>query len=363
MIKILNVTIHVGSNYGSALQTYATCYLFGKFGCIVQTLHYIPPRVTWRRYILEIHSLRDALSHLFFFPIRFVEKYLIFGRFLKKNCNLTCPFYTLDEIKNNLPDADVYVAGSDQLWNSTHNEGIDEVYYYDYLPTSAKRISFASSIGKDHLSEKEMKIVATYLKQFSCLSVREKSAELLLNKMGICGITQILDPTLLIDKDEWRPLIHRRVVKECYLLVYIPYNVASEAVIAQTAKKIASKYNLKIVTFAKHYWGYEWADKNIKFASPNDFLSLFEYADFILTNSFHGTAFSVNFNKQFWVYEPSKFPTRIYSLLELTKLHNRLLYNEISDSDLEKAIDYSNINDVLNNERKKAYSFIKQAIR
>lgn len=362
MNNILNVTIHVGSNSGSVLQTYATCYIFKKFGCIVKTLNYIPPRVTWRRYFRGIHSFKSLLSRLFLFPLKFIERYFIFGRFLKKYCNLTNAYYSLDEVVRNIPEVDIYMAGSDQLWNSSHNEGIDEVYYYNYLPHSAKRISFASSIGKESLSDEEIKIIAPYLKKFSCISVREKSAKLLFRKMGINNVTQILDPTLLMNKSDWSKLVDKRIIKEKYLLVYIPYNACSKKIIMETAKVISSKYNVKIVSFAKHYWGDSWADKNIKLASPTDFLSLFMYADFVLTNSFHGTAFSINLNKQFWVYNPSQFSTRISSLLELTGLENRLLSDKISDINLKMVIDYACVNNVLNHERERAFSFINRAI-
>ena len=107
------------------------------------------------------------------------------------------------------------------------------------------------------------------------------------------------------------------------------------------------------------------ADKTVFFSNPGDFLSLMYYADYVMTNSFHGTAFSINLNKQFSVYLPSSFGTRIVSILDLCGLGGRLLEPAeiISDGKMDETIDYMSVNVVLDEERRKAHTFLEQALK
>lgn len=361
--SILLVTVHYGANFGSALQTYATVKIFSKLGGKVTTLNYIRRSATWPSYFRDaLQSLPRFLRRLGFIPKKILNDYFLFGGFLKKYCNLTQRYTSLEQIKKNLPNADIYVTGSDQVWNSAYNDGIDQVYYWSFLPSGTRKISFSSSIGKEDLSSSEFEEVKEQLTSYSALSVREKSAKCLLEKMNFVDVEHLLDPTFLLSKEEWRNLIKKRLYRDEYVLIYIPYNITSKEIIYATAKKIASKYNLKIVTFSKDYRSEKSADKTFIFVSPEDFLSLMYYAKFVITNSFHGTAFSINLNKQFWVYEPTKFSTRILSILELVGLKSRLLNDVILDDKVESIINFNDVNVTLQAEREKAVSFLQRSI-
>ena len=125
---------------------------------------------------------------------------------------------------------------------------------------------------------------------------------------------------------------------------------------------IAKKEKLKIITFSWNYFKDKYADKTMRFCNPGDFLSLMYYADYVITNSFHGTAFSINLNKQFWVYMPSGYGTRITSIIELCGLEVRVLDREIEDKQILDKINYDNVNFILEQERNKVIEFLKKSL-
>lgn len=353
------ITIHVGYNFGSVLQTIATSEILKKARVEPICINYIPPRVTGKRYWKEGKaSIIKFFRRLLFYPIH----YLItnnYRNYLAKYCTLTKPIYSEDDFSEKCPEADFYMIGSDQVWNYKHNEGIDKHYFFDGI--EGKKIAFASSIGMAELPDEYADYMKNALKDFSAISVREASAVELLSHWGIQS-TQIIDPTLMLTKEQWFPYASKRLCHRPYIFVYLPYNITNKETIYSTVQKIAKSKNLQVISYSWYYQSDSFADKTIKFANPGDILSLFIHADYIITNSFHGTAFSINLNKQFWVYMPSHFSTRLMSLIELCDLKDRILDDIIADCKINNSIDFSQSNHELNKEREKAISFISKAL-
>lgn len=131
----------------------------------------------------------------------------------------------------------------------------------------------------------------------------------------------------------------------------------------RSVRKIAKAKNLKVISYSDNVFRDQYADKTIYFVDPGDVLSLIYHADYVVTNSFHGTAFSINLNRQFWVYMPSKFSTRISSILDLCGLSSRLLDKEITETQMNESISYDKPNTVLQQERDVAYNFLAQALQ
>ena len=152
-------------------------------------------------------------------------------------------------------------------------------------------------------------------------------------------------------------------MKENYLFVYLPYNIENKDIVYRSVRKIAKAKNLKVISYSDNVFRDQYADKTIYFVDPGDVLSLIYHADYVVTNSFHGTAFSINLNRQFWVYMPSKFSTRISSILDLCGLSSRLLDKEITETQMNESISYDKPNTVLQQERDVAYNFLAQALQ
>lgn len=363
MKQVALITIHLGSNFGSILQTVASASVLREMQCEVKIINYIPERCTWKRFFTD--SLRNIYSFVMMFlalPIVGINKY-IYNSFLRKSVSVSEPIYDSNDFIAACPKADIYVTGSDQVWNSIHNEGLDRHYYFDGFPKGTIKIAYSSSIGRESLDEREYAEVKRMLGTYKAISVREASAKALIESMGYKA-THLLDPTFMLDRESWKKYMSQRKIKQPYVLVYLPYNIHDKNLIYQTVRKLATDKDLRVVTFS---WGARldrFADKTVFFANPGDFLSLMYYADYVVTNSFHGTAFSVNLNKQFWVYMPTGFGTRIQSILDLCHLQDRLLQPDevLRDDKMARHIDYAPVNSILNVERQKTYDFLKKAL-
>lgn len=358
--KAAFITIHVGANFGSVLQSIATARIIESLGKEPLLINYIPERVTYRRTLRKLFGgFIPFIKNLAFLPNTIRNKH-IYGSFLKKHCPMSPAFYDNDDFVKKCPVADYYITGSDQVWNSKHNEGFNDRYYFAQTPDNAVRISFASSIGETELSEEHTARIKSLLSRYKAISVREESAKQLIEGMGL-EATHLLDPTFMLNKEEWKPYMSKRIVKEDYLLIYTPYNTLDKKAIFDAAREIAKKKGLKVVTFSWDWRKDKMADKTITYASPGDFLSLMYHADYVVTNSFHGTAFSINLNKQFSVFMPSAFSTRITSIIELCNLQDRMVFNRFELEKAKTSIDYSRVNKILDIERAKSIDFLKKA--
>lgn len=364
-MRVSFITIHVGSNFGSILQTIATAVSVKRVGGDPVCVNYIPSRVTNKRFwSLGKVSLAKKM-------LRFIWKFYVLPRklinenkyqgYLYKHITLSVPIYAEDNFAEKCPKADVYMTGSDQVWNMKHNEGLDTHYFFDGI--EGKKISFASSVGYTELINGEEESLKKYLSEYEFLSVREDSAVALLTSLGL-KVEQLLDPVFMLNEKEWKGYTKNvRKVKEPYLLIYAPYNTVNKDVIFRHARRIAGKEGLKVVTFSWTYFKDKDADITIRFAGPGDFLNLMMHADYVITNSFHGTAFSINLKKRFWVFLPSGFTTRITSVLTRFGLIGRLIENEApEDWDYKQPVDIAHIDEVLKEERAKSLDYLKRAI-
>lgn len=365
-MKLAIVTLHRVYNYGSVLQAYATQRAFEREGCETVIVDYITPRLTKRRRFLEpgakpnISGIKKTVYRLAKAGSIFLKEQT-FGGFIKKNLKLTGKYITADDLEKHPPIADIYVTGSDQTWNSAYNEGVDRGFFLDFIPEDKKRIAFVASFGKEKLDETEIASTKEYIMKYSRLSVREDSAVQILNDLGRYDAVQLIDPTLQLDKGEWLALASKRRLKERYLILMLLYNEDNHA--TDYARKIADERGLLLVKLCWDMKRPPEVDILMTHRSPADFLSLFYYADFVVTNSFHGLAFSINLEKQFVVVPRNEYNSRIDSLLRLCELTQRQVFcYEDVQRNVATVIDYAKVNLILKKEREKARKFILDAV-
>ena len=249
-MKVSLVTLHRVFNYGSVLQAYATQKIFEDAGCEAEIVDYITEQRTAKRILLGkkgFFGLKNA-KNIIRLPLRtisFLIKKRTFGKFLNRNCNLTKRKYVkAEDIITAPPQADIYITGSDQVWNSQYNEGIDKGFFLEYAPNDKKCIAFVSSFGKKALDESEKEVTKQYLKKYSAISVREDSASDILQDMGYASEC-LIDPTLQIDQADWKKIASPRLIKEKYLILMLLYNEDNGA--TEYARKIADEKGLKLV--------------------------------------------------------------------------------------------------------------------
>ena len=365
-MKVVIVTLHRVYNYGSALQAYATQKIFDKAGFETEIVDYITPQRTKKQIMKNAAAGSNAgmssAAYKFFKRFSVMLKEMTFGRFVEKNLHLTKQYITAEDLEKDPPQADIYVTGSDQTWNSQYNEGVDRGFFLAFAPKGKMKISFVSSFGKEHLNEDEVKETRPYISEYKKLSVREDSALSVLHQLGRDDGIQLIDPTLQLTKEEWLNLASPRLVKEPYLILMLLYNEDNHA--TEYARMIADKKGLKLVKISWEMKKPPMVDKLFTHRSPADFLSLFANADFVVTNSFHGLAFSINFERQFVVVPRNEFNSRIDSLLMLCGLTNRLVQTEEAAlMESNRVVSYDQVNQILSEERKRANQFIIEAIQ
>ena len=293
-MKICTTTCQNAYNYGARLQTYALARYLQQQGHEVEVIDYRPeymrgevkvlfwPGLSIKQWGKLILQLPDRL--------RAKRRQPYFDNFSKEYIPLTKRIYwSIDELRADAPKADLYIAGSDQIWNTEFRNGTDPGYYLDFGDQSVRRISYAASFATESIQPSAHEFVQSNLARFDAISVREHSAIALLESLGYKG-TEVLDPVFLLPKEEWEQMADDTGKGEKYLLVY---DFMNSPIIRKEAERIAAAQNLKIYTIGDKRLRY--ADKNFVYATPQTFLALIRNASHIVSNSFHGTAFAMIF--------------------------------------------------------------------
>lgn len=352
MKKILIITRHAVPNYGSLLQAYATQKVFNNFGYEAQILDYIPelekPQNLYKPMLEQSKFAKNKILKFVYSLIRKPDFYRMgkkFHEFQKNLLNLTEEFNTYEELLSKCPNADIYCTGSDQVWGPIALSSYDRCYFWDFLSDKKRIISYSSSFGNAIFKNEILETYKSMLERFEFLTVREKSAVNLLNKMDITKVYQVLDPTLMLCKDEWLSLVDKSVKKKGYILVYQVHNNKK---MEKYAKKLAKIKGLPLVRVSNSFAHCLRGGKFEYLPSPGKFLSLINNADYIVTDSFHATVFSLNFEKPLSIVNSGKTNTRIQSILESTGLENRQISNYDDFSQLAIEINFDDVREKLN---------------
>lgn len=368
-MKIDIITRHSVPNYGSLLQSYATQNAIKKLGHESEIINYT-------RYEERSENLANALikgkKWDKNFLLRFIYKaiqtpnyakmYNEFAKYRKEFLKETEVQYgNMEELLENPPQADVYCSGSDQIWGKIGTVDFDEAYFLEFVKNK-KCIAYASSFGKTELSENLNNNLDKLLKKYTKILVRENSAKDLLQKRNIDNVEWVLDPTLLLSQDEWKELAQKSEKKKNKKYVLI-YQLHDNKEFEKYAEKFAKEKGLELLRLTSSIYHIVRTGKMVYLPTPYDLLSYFENAEYVLTDSFHATVFSIIFNKKFIDILPvNKTGTRIESILNLFGIENRILKSYEDMKLIENPIDYNKVNEKLKIEREKSLRLLKDAI-
>ena len=363
------ITLHKIVNYGSVLQAYATLKAVEKLGHTATLIDYynermhllgMAKRIKYKKELFKKNIPARLAAQCIMLP-SYVHRFHIFKRFWRKYYRLTENTYgSFDELAENPPIFDIYCTGSDQVWNSGWNECIDRAFFLDFIPKNKQCFAYAASFGKPELDISEKAETAELLRKYGSLSVREASGVEILRDLGFEGALNVLDPTLLLNYDDWKPMISDRFKKKRYVMVY---NLNRDSRIDKLAKRLAKAKNLPVYTICYSYHEkLSRCGKTYCCPKPEDFLSMIYNAEYVVTDSFHCTAFSINFSKKFLSVYPQKFGTRLQSIIELCGLDNRVADENTDISAADVNIDFDDVNKRLMPERIKAFDYIKSAL-
>ena len=360
--RLALITLHSVKNYGSILQTYATQCYFEQLGYDVEVIDY---RRKWETPIgywthLNDKSLKGLVKNIILFPSKIFQA-IRFNKFLHKNIKLSSNLYINKEdlIKNPI-NADVFCTGSDQVWNSGWNNGVIEEYFLNFVKKdkNTKKISFASSFGASTLTKNDKTIIKPYLEEYDLITVREKnSVNMLKNELNINSL-EILDPTLQLNGDFWKKMIKDRKKYKGEYILLIQLNRNSN--FDEIAMKFAKEKKLKLLRLCLRVDQIRLPGKHIVIPEVVDYITLINNAKYVLTDSFHAVAFSLNLNKDFYCYFPEKYSERLKSILELTNLENRVF--DFNGNYKDYKIDFCEVNKLIDKKRKDAREHIERIL-
>lgn len=334
------LTMHKVSNFGSALQAYATQKVIASLGYDSELIDYIYPNEFQysRGYSRPIKNLKSRISFWLGLHPRWKKMKAIksFWPYLK----VSKTYKSYEDIHKNPPIYDIYVTGSDQVWNSNFTKG-DTTFFLDFAPKDAKRISYASSFSNASLYTEFVDKIGPLLKAYKFISVREKKGAEIVDKLIGKNVPVTLDPTLLLDSAEWNRLADAKKDKyfeKKYILLYVlAYALNPIPYIYDVAIKLHKQTGLEIIALGEvdeKYFG-RIPIMKVWDADPITYLHLIRNAAYVVTSSFHGVAFSVNYGKPLVaVIDKSKKDDRITTLLSRIGLE-KCIYDINGPSDVK----------------------------
>jgi polysaccharide pyruvyl transferase WcaK-like protein len=353
-MKVGILTFHHTTNYGATLQAYALWTTIKRYGHDVEIIDY-RPYVGVKFYIEKI-LYRDDSVNPYWIPE--LVKAFKMRRFLLSKMDLSKrKAYRRAGLKNFDGQYDVVICGSDQVWCFNSFRGFNPSFFLDFVGRETKclKISYAPSFNTIDSLGKYRDLISKLLSDFDAISVRDSHSLQVLRQECNIEAARVLDPTFLI---EYTGILSVPKLKDEYLLVYVePLNLEQEEIV----KSIAERQNLVIISVGNYI---QVADKNLIGISPEEWLGYFSRASYIVTNTYHGTIFSIIFRKMFTVFAKEGKGNKTNDLLRLLGLETRLLSEGELGSWQEHfaPIDYKAVCNKLEKEISRSKTYLSEAL-
>ena len=369
MKKIGIITFHNAHNYGAMLQAYALQQKLlenNEVEIIDFRNSYIDKNYKlFRRSRNPVNMIKFFINDLKKYK-KNKKRYDKFEDFIRNNYILTKEHYNNEKkLKNKAPDFDIYITGSDQVWNCNIAGRLLDAYTLNFGKQEVKRISYAPSIGNSKIEEKYKQEYINKLRIINKISVREENARENLKKIIDKNIDVVLDPTLLLTREEWDERISEKIddtkINQKYILAYV---VKQDENYNKIVNYISKKTELNVVHFQDENKELKNVYASAYTEGPFEFVNLIKNAEYVICTSFHATVFSIIYNKKFWVIPHKETGSRVTNLLEKLGILDRVINNleEFEKLNYDKEIDYEKVNKKLEEERKKSIDWLNNAI-
>lgn len=362
-MKIGILTFHCAHNYGAVLQAYAMQEKLISMGHEVEFINYTPEIIKNRNSFFKLngttgilHFFKRLLSNCIYLPKSY-KRYTGFTKFIVDNFKLSKETFN-KKINCPMSKYDAYIFGSDQIWNFKYR-GFDENYYGEFKTTNdAIKIGYGNSLEVDNFTLEHLATLKQYLNNFDAISLREENLISILQPLTKTTIYPVVDPTLLVPRNVFDKIAGVPKIKTKYIIVYQVIPV--EGVIS-IAKKIAIKFNARLIvlTAGIESWKIQRSIKST--ISPGEFIGFFKNAECVITTSFHGTVFSLIYNKPFYVITAEAFGNRIKDLLARLQLDDRII-TSLNDVTFSK-INYRVVNQKINELRIESETFLSDSLK
>jgi hypothetical protein len=343
-------------NYGSVLQAVATQKKLSEYCGNVELIN-CNIHNTSVKYIIK--DWKDPIKTLDHF-ISFLLFKRNFNRIRNGYLNIGRDFYASDQdIMRTAHDSDIYITGSDQIWNTDDFPETLGARFLSFVPGGKRRFAFASSFGNSDVDDSFVARTRDWVHRFERIAVREdEGLRILEERYGYRNAIQLVDPTLAMPPEFWRGFASECKIRHNYILVY---NLNRSMPFERYAKALSKKIGLPLVRLCHNAYEVVFSGKKVMLPSFYEFVSFFDNAEYVLTDSFHGAAFSMNLNTEpIIVHSKVKNPGRIFSFLRLVDEEKRLV--SLTDTNgfdvLNRPVDFNKVNKVLDYERDRVDKFL-----
>lgn len=360
---VISYNIHCNfTNYGSALQSWAMKESINKLGYHAKLIDYCPDILKDKDPLDPMKNMWDKdsesrrLCELSLPAIK--ENYYKFEDFYTNEFDRTKKVYDSSNFNEVVKDENLsgFVCGADTIF-CVDEFGIDDGYYANYdCMKNGYAVSYAASFGDSHFTEETYKLLDERLHNFKAIGIRENGMVPYIKERVKVPVSKVIDPTLLLTKEEYSSIVNETKEEEKYLLLYSRrYNPK----MFEYAEKIAKEKGLKIIDISLRA-DYEGKHKMAYNAGVEEFLGLVKNADYVVTNSYHGMIFCLLFEKDFVIFSREQCDTKIVEVLEMIDLKDRMLIT--GEEEFNKKIDFKKIKDILKKEREKSIEFLKMEL-
>lgn len=365
-MKVAVITRHAITNYGSLLQAFATQQVVESLGHTCEIIDYVRDDESYMQHEKTLLMRKpkwnnNPLKKILYLFLRQPESVAAGRKFKReqiKYLHLSKRYTNLEELSCHKPIADVYMTGSDQVWGPVANGSYDSSYCLSFTDDSDKKIAYAASFGRTEMTNEKECFFKNWLSRYQHIAVREDSAVKLLDKMGVESV-QVLDPTLLLDSAFWTKLV-KPIKEKKYVLVYQLHN---DKRVGEYASKVAKAMKLPLVRISTSFHQIFRDGRFVWCPTIGEFLSFIQNAECLITDSFHGTAFAINFNTPFVEILPNNNTgTRNVSILKMTGLSDRILKDYTDTALAWREIDFSFSNKILSKERENSICILRKMI-
>ena len=362
-MKVGVITFHSANNYGAVLQTWALQKVLKNLGTTPGVINYHPdiidrlydPMKLKRGFARELLKLRLYIRNR-----KSIVRYNKFQSFLKTKLNLIGDYRTYEELLKADLNLDAYIVGSDQVWNPTHTGGYDPAYYLEFAKEGSRRISYAASLGTNYIVSKYKEPMQKALKSFTGISVRERSVQGAVSELTGKPVEVVLDPTLLLDKEDYDEIKVKSNYKQPYILIY---SIEKNPQLIELANKISVSLGMPVLQ-RRPMGGLINQLEPFYTSDAGEFLGHIEPAAYVITNSFHGTVFSILYEKPFVSMLHSDTGSRTEDLLEELGLSSHILYDieDFNSFDIFKFENTEEVKERIMSLREKSMSFLKSSL-
>ncbi len=355
-MKVGTLTYPGSPSHGASLQMYALYTVLNSMGADAEVINYISDTVNYKS--CPSKDLKDMIASIFL-----KDSQKAFKKFESQiKISPKIPMKTTEELKDYTKALDRIIVGSDQVWNPAIT-GNDMNFYLEFCDDNQKKASYAPSFGVDQIAEADKDRISKLLSEITYLSAREERGKEIISELTGRDVPVVLDPTFLIDGNDWRKLKKKSGAKGDYVFVY---TIKQSSALRRAARIFAEKHGYKLVTISGGLHGvidkFNPKKSTVSGIGPAEFIDLIDNAKYVFTNSFHGAAFSIILNKNFYVEFSSDTNSRLVTLVQKFELEECIIDCNNFDNALLQ-INYDKANEILKEKKAEALSYLEGIIR